>query len=66
MWENITIAVCLLGFIGALALMLVELPTVVAQMQHAVGSRRRVSRDARRAVSGDAHPQRLSKRESLR
>jgi hypothetical protein len=33
MWENLTIALCLLGFVGALTLMLVELPVVVAQAQ---------------------------------
>jgi hypothetical protein len=31
MWEDVTIAVCLLGFVGALALMLAELPAVVDQ-----------------------------------
>ena len=36
MWENLTIALCLLGFVGALALMLVELPAVVAQAQQAL------------------------------
>jgi hypothetical protein len=35
MWENVTIAVCLLGFLGALALMLAELPTIVAQSRQA-------------------------------
>jgi hypothetical protein len=31
MWENVTIALCLLGFVGAMALMLAELPAIVAQ-----------------------------------
>lgn len=41
MWENLTIALCLLGFVGALALMLVELPVVVAQAQQALHCRTR-------------------------
>ena len=36
MWENVTIVVALLGFVGALALMLAELPAVVAQSRHAL------------------------------
>lgn len=35
MWEDLTIAFCLLGFVGALALMLAELPAVVAQVRQA-------------------------------
>jgi hypothetical protein len=31
MWEDVTVAVCLLGFVGALALVLAELPVVLAQ-----------------------------------
>jgi hypothetical protein len=41
MWENLTIVLCLLGFVGALALMLVELPVVVAQGQRALRHRAR-------------------------
>lgn len=41
MWENLTIALCLLGFVAALALMLVELPVVVAQAQQALHRRTR-------------------------
>ena len=36
MWENVTIALALLGFGGALALMLAELPTVVTQARQAL------------------------------
>ena len=36
MWENVTIVVALLGFVGALALMLAELPAVVAQSRQAL------------------------------
>jgi len=36
MWEDVTIAVCLLGFVGALTLMLAELPAIVAQSRQAV------------------------------
>ena len=36
MWEDVTVAVSLLGFVGALALMLAELPTVVAQARQAI------------------------------
>ena len=36
MWENVTIALCLLGFLGAMMLMLAELPAVVAQSQRTV------------------------------
>ena len=35
-WEDVTIAVCLLGFVGALALMLAELPVVVDQTRQAI------------------------------
>ena len=36
MWEDVTVAVCLLGFVGVLALMLAELPTMVAQARQAI------------------------------
>jgi hypothetical protein len=36
MWEDLTVAVCLLGFVGAIALMLAELPTLVAQTRRAL------------------------------
>ena len=36
MWENVTIVVALLGFVGALALMLAELRAVVAQSRQAL------------------------------
>jgi hypothetical protein len=49
-WENLTIVLCLLGFVGALALMLVELPVVVAQGQRALRHR------ARPAPRHPAHP----------
>jgi hypothetical protein len=50
MWENLTLVLCLLGFVGALALMLVELPVVVAQGQRALRHR------ARPAPRYPAHP----------
>lgn len=31
MWENVTIALCLLGFVGAMAVVLAELPAIVTQ-----------------------------------
>jgi hypothetical protein len=36
MWEDVAVGVCLLAFVGALALMLAELPTMVAQARQAV------------------------------
>lgn len=36
MWEDLTVAVCLLGFVGALALVVAELPAVLAQARQAV------------------------------
>ena len=36
MWESVSIALCLLGFLGAMALMLAELPAVVAQSRRTV------------------------------
>ena len=36
MWEDVTVVLCLLGFVGALALMLAELPTLVAQARQAM------------------------------
>jgi|tagenome__1003787_1003787.scaffolds.fasta_scaffold14008722_1 hypothetical protein len=51
MWENLTIVLCLLGFVGALALMLVELPAVVTQ-----GQRARRRRAAHTAPPGHTTP----------
>jgi len=36
MWEDITVALSLLGFLGAIALVLAELPAVIAQAQQAI------------------------------
>ncbi len=36
MWEDLTIALCLLGFVAALALMLAELPALVTQARQAL------------------------------
>jgi hypothetical protein len=36
MWEDVTVVVCLLGFVGALALVVVELPAVLAQARQVV------------------------------
>ena len=36
MWEDIAVALGLLGFVGALALVLAELPAVIAQAQQAI------------------------------
>jgi hypothetical protein len=36
MWEDVTLALCLVGFVGALALMLAELPALIAETRHAV------------------------------
>lgn len=36
MWEDATLVVCLLGFVGALVLMLAELPTLIVQTRQAV------------------------------
>jgi hypothetical protein len=40
MWEGVTVAVCLVGFVGALALMLAELPIVLAQARQVARRRR--------------------------
>jgi len=40
MWQDITLALCLIGFIAALALTLVELPAVVRQARRVAGRHR--------------------------
>ena len=35
MWENVTVVLCLLGFVGAMAMVFVELPAVVTQSRQA-------------------------------
>jgi len=36
MWEDVTVALSLLGFLGAITLVLAELPAVIAEVQQAV------------------------------